>query len=146
MGVTAGAFFAQDAWPVRIWEAGRAFTRYLEQNPTLARTSFIESYAGDPVTLQRVEELVGAFTMFLQEGYQYRQLQAPPSPLALEAIATTIFELNYRYTRAGRVCELEALIPHTAFVTLAPFLGSEDTNSFIDEQLSAARRQTPSGA
>jgi AcrR family transcriptional regulator len=141
MGVTAGAFFAQAQWPARIWEAGLAFTRYLEQNPTLAYTSFIESYAGDPVSLQRVEELVAAFTMFLQEGYQYSQLEIPPSPLAVEAIATTIFELNYRYTRAGRVFELSALIPHSAFISLAPFLGPGDTNTFIDDQLSSARRQ-----
>jgi AcrR family transcriptional regulator len=143
MGVTAGAFFAQDAWPARIWEAGRAFTRYLEQSPTLARTSFIESYAGDPLTLQRVEELVAAFTLFLQEGYQYSRLPATPSPLALEAIATTIFELNYRYTRAERVCELPALIPQTAFISLGPFLGPTHTNAFIDEQLSFARRHPP---
>jgi len=145
MGVTAGAFFAQDAWPARIWEAGRAFTRYLEQNPTLARTSFIESYAGDPVTVERVEELIGAFTIFLQEGYQHERLVAPPSPLALEAIATTIFELNYRCTREGRVHELSALIPNTAFISLAPFLGSGATNAFIDEQLDSARPQPRAG-
>jgi AcrR family transcriptional regulator len=135
MGVTAGAFFAQADWPARIWAAGRAFSRYLEQAPTLARTSFIESYAGDPVSLPRVEELVGAFTLFLQEGYQYRELEAPPTALALDAIATTIFELNYRYTRADRVHELAALIPHGTFISLAPFLGCEDANGFIEKQI-----------
>lgn len=140
MGVTAGAFFAQEHWPARIWEAGRAFTRYLEFNPTLARTSFIESYAGDTVRLQRVEELIGAFTLFLQEGYQCSELDAPPTALALDAIATTIFELNYSFTRAGRIHEIGALIPHATFISLAPFLGPEGTNSFIDAQLNVARR------
>ncbi|HST34229.1 MAG TPA: TetR/AcrR family transcriptional regulator [Solirubrobacteraceae bacterium] len=144
MGVTAGAFFAQDTWPLRIWEAGRAFTRYLEQNPILARASFIESYAGDRVTVQRVEELVGAFTLFLLDGYQHAQPGVPPWPVALEAIAMTIFELNYRYIRVGRVCELSALIPHAAFISIAPFLGPGDTNASIDEQLSTARAR-PSG-
>ncbi len=145
MGVTAGAFFAQDDWPSRIWAAERAFSRHLEQNPTLARTSFIESYAGDPVSLPRVEELVGAFTLFLQEGYQYRELQAPPTALALDAIATTIFELSYRYTRADSVHELGALIPHGAFISLAPFLGPEDTNRFIETQLGSDRRRALAG-
>jgi AcrR family transcriptional regulator len=139
MGVTAGAFFAQEDWPARIWAAGQAFTGYLEQHPTLARTSFIESYAGDPVGLARVAELVGAFTLFLQEGYQYRELEAPPTALALDAIATTIFELNYRYTRAGRVRELAMLMPHIAFISLAPFLGPEDTNGFLDVQIGRDR-------
>lgn len=139
MGVTAGAFFAEQDWPARIWAAGRAFSRYLEENPTLARTSFIESYAGDPVSIPRVEELVGAFTLFLQEGYQYRALEAPPSALALDAVATTIFELNYRYTRADRVHELGTLIPHAAFISLVPFLGTAHTDGFIEMQVSPDR-------
>jgi AcrR family transcriptional regulator len=145
MGVTAGAFFAQDDWPARIWAAERAFSQHLEQNPTLARTSFIESYAGDPVSLSRVEELVGAFTLFLQEGYQYRELETPPTAIALDAIATTIFELGYRYTRADRVNELCALIPHGAFISLVPFLGPEDTNEFIETQVAADRRRAHEG-
>jgi AcrR family transcriptional regulator len=146
MGVTAGAFFAEEDWPARIWAAGRAFSLYLEQNPTLARTSFIESHAGNPVSLPRIEELVGAFTLFLQEGYQYRELGVPPTALALDAIATTIFELNYRYTRADRVHELGALIPHGAFISLAPFLGSEGANGFIEMQVGPSSRRVPVGS
>jgi AcrR family transcriptional regulator len=79
MAVTAGAFFAGTSWPERSWEAGRAFTQFLEQNPTIAHVGFVEAYAVGPGAVQRVEDSHTAFTMFLQEGYQYAPDPDPPA-------------------------------------------------------------------
>src|SRR5450759_2352765 len=121
MAVTAGAFFAGTSWPERSWEAGRAFTQFLERHPTIAHVGFVEAYAVGPGAVQRVEDSHTAFTMFLQEGYQYAPSPRPPSRVVLEAIITTVFEIVYRQVRAGGETELAGLLGHIAFLWLAPF-------------------------
>jgi AcrR family transcriptional regulator len=131
--VTSTAFFAAHAWPQRVWEAARAFTQFLEINPLIAHVGFVEAYAVGPATVQRVEDSHFVFTMFLQEGY----LQTPASGLsrlALEAIITTIFELMYSQARERQRPVTPALIERVSFLCLAPFLGVDDANSFIDER------------
>jgi AcrR family transcriptional regulator len=134
IAVTASGFSAGNTWPERVWEAGRAFAQYVEQNPTLAHASFVDSHAGDAQTVQRVDELVGGFTVFLQEGYRHTS-HSPPSSVAQQAIASTMFEIDYSQVREARVGELSRLVPHMAFISLAPFLGCDAVNQFIDTQL-----------
>jgi AcrR family transcriptional regulator len=135
MAVTAGAFFAGASWPERSWEAGRAFTQFLEINPTIAHVGFVEAHAVGPGAVQRVEDSHVAFTIFLQEGYQYAQPSTPPSRVALEAIITTVFELVYRQARASDSPQLSGLLPHLSFLVLAPFLGPAQANEFGDSKL-----------
>ncbi len=135
VAVTTRAFFAGESWPERVWEAGRAFAESIEQNPHLAHVSFVEYYAAGPTGVQRNSELLLAFTVFLQEGYQYRPSDRAPSRVALAAIAATNFEAIYQHVRAGAAADLPGLLPHAVFLELAPFLGVSDTNRFIDERL-----------
>ncbi|HEV2973498.1 MAG TPA: TetR/AcrR family transcriptional regulator [Solirubrobacteraceae bacterium] len=137
MAVTAGAFFAGTSWPERIWEAARALTQFLESNPTIAHVGFVEAHAVGPGAVQRVEDSHVAFTIFLQEGFQYAQPSAPPSRAALEAIITTIFEIVYSQTRAGGDLRLSGLVPHLSFLALAPFVGPERADALIEEMLAA---------
>jgi AcrR family transcriptional regulator len=141
MAVTAGAFFAGASWPERVWEAGRALTQFLESNPTIAHVGFVEAHAVGPGAVQRVEDSHVAFTIFLQEGFQYAKPSVPPSRLALEAIVTTIFEVVYREAQAGEDLRLSGLVPHLSFLALAPFMGPERADAFIDGMLPAARRR-----
>ncbi len=136
MAVTAGAFFSAAQWPQRSWEAGRAFTQFLERNPTVAHVGFVEAFAVGPGAIQRVEDSHVAFAMFLQEGYQLPPT-APPSRLALEAIITTIFEIVYHQARATPRPQLAGLLAHLSYLWIAPFTGAADANEFIDRQLAA---------
>jgi AcrR family transcriptional regulator len=142
MATTAGAFFSGTTWPERSWEAGRAFTQFLEQNPTLAQVGFVEAYAVGPGAIQRIEDSHIAFSIFLQEGYQYAQCEPPPSRLALEAIITTIFEIVYRQVRAGATARMSALLAPIVYYWLAPFTGPAEATRLIDQQAKAdtARR------
>jgi AcrR family transcriptional regulator len=135
VAVTTRAFFSGESWPERIWEAGRAFAQSLEQNPSLAHVSFVEYYAAGDSGVQRNSELLLAFTVFLQEGYQYQPSPSPPSRVALAAIAATNFEAVYQRVRANAESDLPGLLPHAVFLELAPFLGPLETNRFIDERL-----------
>jgi AcrR family transcriptional regulator len=139
MAVTASGFLAGESWPERVWEAAGAFARYLEKNPTLAYAAFVDSHAGSIETVRRVEQLVGGFTIFLQEGYRHATNSQPPSPLALQAIAATVFELSYMQVRERRIGRLSGLVPHMTFICLAPFIGARASNEFIDVKLAAHR-------
>jgi len=148
MAVTAGAFFTAGSWPERVWQAKGALAGCIEQNPTLTRACLIESHAGERITVERVEGLVSAFTMFLQEGYEHATQSTPPSRLALEAIAQANFEVFYQQARASATPEMAGLLGHTTQLCLTPFMGPRNTNKFIDEKLGRSRRATagPNGA
>jgi AcrR family transcriptional regulator len=135
MAAAAAAFVAGESWPERVWEAARAITQCVEQNPTLAQISLIESHAVGPGATRRATEMACAFTIFLQEGYRQEPKHACPSGLALEAIATTVFELGYLQARQESTNPtLSGLLAHVVFIALAPFLGAVAANEFLLQQ------------
>jgi AcrR family transcriptional regulator len=145
LAVTAGAFFAGASWPERIWEGGKGLTQFMEENPTFANVGFVEAYAVGPGAVQRVEDSVSAFTVFLQEGYQYQPREQTPPRLALEAIVTSFFELVYHEARRSASPQTRRLLPVLAFVCLAPFLGEVEANRFIEGQLKGQKAQGAAG-
>ena len=88
-----------------------------------------------PAAVQRVEDSHITFTIFLQEGYQQKPRRTPPPRLALEAIITSIFELVYREVRGRKQPRVTGILGHMAFLAIAPFLGAEEANRFIDRKL-----------
>jgi len=136
MAATAGAFFAGESWPERIWEAFRAAAQSIDEAPALAHTAFVEAYAVGPRGIQRVEDSHIAFTIFLQEGYRYRTDRGtPPSRLALEAIITTIFEIVYLQARASAKPKTARLLAHFVQLCLTPFVGAWEADALIDREL-----------
>jgi AcrR family transcriptional regulator len=155
--VTAGAFFTAEEWPERIWESGRVFAQVMEQNPAPAHVGFVEVHAAGPSAAQRNDDLVLAFTLFLQQGYEYQAQNheahapasvrppaaprpKPPSRIALEAIAATNFEFAYHQIRGGRASRFSGLLAHVTFLCLAPFVGPAEANRFIDGKLGSSSR------
>jgi AcrR family transcriptional regulator len=134
MDLTSKAFFSGTTWPLRSWEGGRALTQVLEDNPLVAHVGFVEAYAVGPAAIQRVEDSHIAFTFFLHEGLVYRSQENPPSGLAMEAIVTGIFEIIYLQSRDHGAPQVAAMLPHIAHLWLTPFLGSHDSDEFIDTQ------------
>lgn len=137
MTASAGAFFSEASWPERVWDAGLAFTQTAEQNPTLAHVAFVEGPAAGPAAVQRFDDLVSAFTIFLQQGYEHQPDGNQPSATALEAIAWTTHEIAYAQSRASREPHLVGLLAHVTFLTLAPFLGIGAADEFVDMKLKA---------
>ncbi len=135
MSTAAGAFFSGKSWPERVWLAGAAFADYMQANPALLRATLVEGYAGGPPTLQRGEDIVGAFTIFLQEGYQHLDGKERPSRLALAAIGATIFEIGYDGARMSLEPDIVGLLGPAIYVCLTPFLGPDAADALIDAQL-----------
>jgi AcrR family transcriptional regulator len=135
LNVTASAFFSGANWPERIWEASVALTRFLERNPLIAHVGFVEAHAVGAGASQRINDSHTAFAIFLQEGYLNVKSAAPPSPTAVEAIVTAVFELVYQQARTSSASKLSGLSGHIAFLCLAPFVGAEEANHFIEQRL-----------
>jgi AcrR family transcriptional regulator len=143
MDVTAKAFFSAESWAERSWEAGRALTQLLQDNPLVAHVGFVEAYAVGPRAVQRIEDSHTAFMFFLQEGLLQRPQANAPSRAALEAIVAAIFEIVYLQTR-GREPQTAGMLAHIAHIWLTPFMGAEAADAFIDAQLRASGVTPPS--
>jgi AcrR family transcriptional regulator len=135
MATCASAFFGAEDWPERVWQAGLAFAACLQQNVSLARVSFVEGYAGDPVALERVEAVVRAFQVFFQDGFrESRGAGRHPTAVTVQAVTATIFEIAYQRSRHSSPPQVAALLPHVTHLILTPFLGREAAESFIAER------------
>jgi AcrR family transcriptional regulator len=136
IAVAAGAFFTAATWQERIWEAGRAFTTFMQISPALAHVGFVETYAVGADAAQQLEDSVNAFTVFLREGVRQTSRTSPaPTVLALEAVATSVFETAYQQSRRESTHRMSSLLPHVAFLCLAPVIGAAEANRFIDGKL-----------
>ncbi|HEY7890991.1 MAG TPA: helix-turn-helix domain-containing protein [Solirubrobacteraceae bacterium] len=133
MAVASSAFFDGRTWPDRLWKGIRAATHFDETYPTFCHTGYVEAHAVGGPAIQRINDTRMAFTMFLQEGYQHTT--HPPSPSALEAITTCIFEIAYNQTRKGNATQLGRATALGTYLALSPFLGAQAANQFIDNKL-----------
>jgi AcrR family transcriptional regulator len=140
MDITSKAFFSAPNWPERSWEAGRALIGLLEDNPLVAHVGFVEAYAVGPAAVQRVDDTHVAFMFFLQEGLLSRDHEPAPTPLAMEAMITCVFEVIYAQARSGRP-QVSSALPPIAHVWLTPFLGIDGADRFIDDHVPAVRAQ-----
>jgi AcrR family transcriptional regulator len=139
VAATAGAFFeAQSTWPERIWTTQSGFIGFVVTQPSFAYFGFVESYALGPASALRVDEYMIAFTMFLQEGYRQRAEAAPLSRTAGEAIACAVMEIYTYYLRHHPAEDLWKLAAPLAQMVLAPFIGVEEANGFVEGQLRGA--------
>jgi len=140
MDVTAKAFFSAEGWPQRSWEAGRALTQLLQENPLVAHVGFVEAYAVGSRAVQRIEDSHTAFMFFLQEGLLQQPGAIPPSRTAMEAIISAVFEIIYLQVRAGEQPRLAAMLGPVMHLWLTPFLGVQEADAFIERQQQPARK------
>jgi AcrR family transcriptional regulator len=144
MFVTARGFFSAEQWPDRLWEGIHAAGDLNTANPALARIGLVETNAVGAESIRRTYELMMAFAVFLEEGYRRSEADGLPQ-LCSDAIAITLFELLYWETRRGRLQEFNVLIPHAAYIALAPFMGPEQADAFVTKKLSESASGVASG-
>jgi AcrR family transcriptional regulator len=133
MATTASAFFNGATWPDRVWEGVRASSHFNATYPIISHVGFVESNAVGSAAIQRIEDSRIAFTIFLQEGYQYSGRS--PRRTVLEAIGAATFEIGYRQMRTGNGGDMQRMACHVVYLCLAPFLGPEAATEFIDGKL-----------
>ncbi len=142
--VTAKAFFSVPSWPERIWQSGLEFVRFLMDYPSFAHLGFVETQTIGAAAVQRIDDALVTFTVFLQEGYRQQTVEQAPPERAVEAIAATVFEIVFHEVRRRQTQRLPLLLPDVAYICLAPFVSPQAANGFIDRVLSG--ESTDSGA
>jgi len=139
MAVAASAFFSATEWPERAWQGLLAGTQFQATHPTITHVVYAQSYAIGPPAVERIDDTHAAFTIFLREGNEHAG--QPQSETTMEAIIAAGFEIAYHLSRGGRGDQMSRLAYHGTYLCLAPFLGPEAANRFIDEKMSASRDQ-----
>ncbi|MGA7704582.1 MAG: TetR/AcrR family transcriptional regulator [Solirubrobacteraceae bacterium] len=142
MAVTATAFFSVKEWPERAWASMHACTQFQANHYLVTHIALIESHAVGAPAVQRVDDSRTVFTIFFQEGNQY--LSAPAPSTTMEATLGAIFEIFYRQARRDESETMTRLTPTGTFLMLAPFLGPQAANEFIDGKLREAAAELSS--
>lgn len=135
MAVAVGAFFGSASWPQRMWDGILAGTHFQATHPTLSHLLYTQSYAIGRSAVRRIDETHAAFTIFLREGN--RLASEPRSECAMEAMVAASFEITFRLSREGRGEQIAQAAPLMTYLCLAPFLGPEATDRFIQARLDA---------
>lgn len=133
VAASAGAFFtASTTWPERVWDSALTFARFALTRPSFAHFGYVETYALGRESTDATDEGLLAFTIFLADGYRWRAEAAQVPQPAAQAIACATMELSAFYVRHERGEELWGLLPLVVYTILAPFMGVDAANEFID--------------
>ena len=143
MTIATNSFFSVEEWPERIWQGIHAIGQFNSIYP-ITRVIYLESHALGPPAIQRVEEGYAAFTIFLQEGNQ--NAARPVARTAMEAIVAAGFEIGYHQFRQSGDGMMPSPAYHITYLCLAPFLGPEAADDFVESKLREAREQTSTEA
>ena len=139
MAASASAFFGSaGTWEDRVWEAGRAITRFVVSAPSLCHFGFVECYAPGPASARRTDDLILGFTMFTEAGYRVRPEAAQVPRLVSEALTGVGMEEIAFHIRHDRVAEVPALLPLAVYIILTPFVGVHAACDFVDRKLREA--------
>jgi AcrR family transcriptional regulator len=133
MAVAASGFFSAKDWPERVWQAIHAAGQFIASHP-IAHLVHVDSHALGTPAIRRIEDSHTAFTMFLQEGNQYTT--QPQTRTAMQAIIAAMFEIGYhQFRHSENIPRLPRYAYHATYICLAPFLGPQAANKFIDGKL-----------
>jgi AcrR family transcriptional regulator len=129
----AGAYFAGTSWPERIYNGLRILVMLTSKEPALAHLRMVEPYAAGPDAIERMQEMIANFAVFLEEGYQYSPAAQKLPHLCSDAIAGAVFEIIRREIAAHNASGLPRHLPQLAYTAIAPFAGPAEAAALVDE-------------
>ncbi len=125
LNTCAAAYFSVSEWPERVWRALHAMLKLIAEHPAIAHLRLVECYAAGEAAIRSIEEFVRAATIFLEEGFTYREQNRALPRLCTQAISGAILEVLSRAVARGESAELPRYLPQLAYIALVPFLGTE---------------------
>jgi AcrR family transcriptional regulator len=138
----AKAYFSAKEWPERMWRCLGTLIRLIYENPAISHLRLVECYSAGRTAIRRAEEITRAFTIFLEEGYHYREQARELPSLYAQAIAGAIFEVVQRPVARRESLALTAHLPQLTYMGLAPFTGAQEAIALVEE---IKARQGPDG-
>jgi len=140
VAAAAGQFSLGGTWPDRVWGGLAALLGYVARHPEEARLAVVEVYAAGEEALRLAQHSRSAFTLFLEEGYREPRGTGLPT-LCSEAVGAAIHFLIRRAVASGQARRLPQLLPQSAFIALAPFLGPRKALAFVELKIREAAKE-----
>jgi AcrR family transcriptional regulator len=129
----AAAYFREEAWPMRVWGALGALLTLIATFPAFAHLRLVECYAAGPAAIRSSEEVLRSASIFLEQGFSYREQARAMPRLSAQAITGGVLEIIYRHLARGEVARLPLLLPQLVYVVLVPFTGVEEAVERVRE-------------
>jgi AcrR family transcriptional regulator len=126
LNTCAAAYFSVDDWPERVWKALEAMLTLIAEHPAIAYLRLVECYVAGEAGIRSIDEFVRAATIFLEEGFSYREENRALPRLCTQAISGAVLEVLSRKVAHEETADLPQHLPQLAYIALAPFMGSED--------------------
>jgi AcrR family transcriptional regulator len=133
LGAALPAFRRAPDWQHAVQATQEAMFSFGVQEPEYARLGGVEMYAAGKRALEQREVVTEGMEGLLAPGYE---LKADVPPITAEAIGGALYALFYDYVKQRGPERLPEMVPVAVYMTLTPFLGSDeafalatDTNS-----------------
>jgi AcrR family transcriptional regulator len=134
IGACASAFTSASFWPEQVWRAGGAFTSFFSTAPDYAYLGLVETHRVGNEMVQLIYDRLGAFALFLEEGYRWGPQATSLPRVSSDAIAATLFEIGFDGLSQRRRPEwYTEFLPQFVFFCLAPYMGSDAAMNFLTE-------------
>jgi AcrR family transcriptional regulator len=120
---TLPAFRRAQDWQHAVRIAYEEMFSFGLEEPEYSRLGAVEMYAAGKRALQTRDTIMEGLEALLAPGYE---LAPDTPPVAAEAIGGAIYALVYDQVKATGPESLPELVPMATYMTLAPFLGTEE--------------------
>ncbi len=131
--ICANAYFEGATWPERTYNGLRMLVTLTAKEPAMAHLRIVEPYAAGTDAVERMQESIASFAVFLEEGYQHRPEAQDLPRLCSDAIAGAVDEIIRREIAAGNTSGLPRRLPLIAYTAIAPFTGAEEAARLVEE-------------
>jgi hypothetical protein len=121
-----------------MWRHLETLLELIVANPPISHLRLVECYAAGREAIRRAAEITRSFTLFLEEGYHFREQAAALPRLCLQAIAGAMFEIIQRQVAAGELATLGSYLPQLTYIAIAPFTGAQEAIALVEEMKARA--------
>jgi AcrR family transcriptional regulator len=118
------AFERSSDWPSSVRAAYGALFSFLATRPALAHLMSVGVHGGGVSAMERRDRALAPLGALIERGRPAHRFQPPP--ITPEVIAGAIYGLTYRHVRTSGPEVLPTLAPLCTYLTLAPYLGTEE--------------------
>jgi AcrR family transcriptional regulator len=135
------AYATPTAWHNRIWAAGWAAMRFLQQDPVRARFFIVELNGVGERAQKHRDRLLQRLADLFDDGREQLADPASASRCSAEIVAGSIYGATVTKVRGGWVERGEHFLPELIYMAMLPYLGARAA----EDELLVQPLQRPSG-
>lgn len=129
------AFEKANGWPEQVWAVSTVFTDWGACEPYFARLGIVEMEGAGKPAKKLKDELLDTFAMFLDPGYEQLADKGLKKGSLDKQIGAQLDALLSEHIQRHSATTLPSIAPDLTRVALAPFIGEQDAERFVEERL-----------